>query len=79
MASTALIGKQLNMNVSSRPSANAYYVGAVACYNCHGRQHEKYSLHLNGIRPTGTTGPLQKADKLPELERGAREVHGRGM
>lgn len=58
-----LIGTQLNMNVSSKPGADAFYVGATACYTCHGRQHEKYSLHLNGIRPTGKAGPLQKADK----------------
>jgi hypothetical protein len=38
-------------------------VGATACYTCHGRQHEKYSLHLNGIRVNGQAGPLQKADK----------------
>jgi hypothetical protein len=60
-SATALIGQQLNMAISSRPSASAFYVGASACYTCHGRQHEKYSLHVNGIRPTGKNGPLQKA------------------
>jgi hypothetical protein len=62
-SATALIGQQLNMAISSKPTAGAYYVGASACYACHGRQHEKYSLHLNGIRRTGSAGPLQKADK----------------
>jgi hypothetical protein len=63
MASATLIGHQVNMQVSSKPSDGAYFVGASACYNCHGRQHEKYSLHLNGIRVTGKVGPLQKANK----------------
>jgi hypothetical protein len=64
MSATALIGKQVDMNVSSKPGPNARYVGASVCYVCHGRQHEKYTLHLNGIRVTGKTSPLQKADKL---------------
>jgi len=62
-AATDLIGKQLDMQVSSKPGPKAFYVGASACYTCHGRQHEKYTLHLNGLRPTGKPGPLQKADK----------------
>ncbi|HYU58195.1 MAG TPA: hypothetical protein VEO00_09130 [Actinomycetota bacterium] len=63
LAATTLVGRQLNMQVSSKPGPNAFYVGASVCYTCHGRQHEKYTLHVNGIRPTGKAGALQKGDK----------------
>ena len=63
LAADDLIGRQVNMQVSSKAGADAFYVGASVCYTCHGRQHEKYSLHMNGIRVLGKSGPLQKADK----------------
>jgi len=61
-AGSGIVGRQVNMQVSSKPGAGAFYVGASVCYTCHGRQHEKYTLHLNGIRPMGKAGPLQKAN-----------------
>ena len=63
LSAMTLVGRQVNMQVSSKPGPNAFYVGASVCYTCHGRQHEKYTLHVNGIRPMGKAGALQKADK----------------
>lgn len=62
MAGTTIVGRQVNMEISGKPSARAYYVGASVCYNCHGRQHEKYTLHMNGIRGVGRQGALQKGN-----------------
>ena len=37
-------------------ASDAFYVGASVCYTCHGRQHEKFTLHVNGIRAIGKSG-----------------------
>jgi predicted CXXCH cytochrome family protein len=65
-ASTALVGKRLDLKLSTRPSDTATYVGTTVCLNCHGYTHEKQTLHMNGLRPMGTTGPMQDGRRFPD-------------
>jgi hypothetical protein len=65
----ALLGKQLNIEVSTRPSASAHFVGPSVCLNCHGAVHAKSTLHMNGIRSMGVEGKLQDGDRFPEWYR----------
>jgi hypothetical protein len=62
---TALVGKQLDIVVSTAPSATAEYVGPSVCLTCHGVVHEKQTLHMLGIRKIGQTGPLQDSSRFP--------------
>jgi hypothetical protein len=64
--SADLVGKQLNIEISTRPSAKAEYVGTSVCLNCHGMVHERQTLHMLGIRPMGKTGPLQDSSRFPD-------------
>jgi len=65
VASTELVGKQLNIDVSARPSSKAEYVGTSVCLTCHGVTHEKQTLHMLGIRAMGKTGGLQDSSRYP--------------
>ncbi len=65
---TALVGKQLDVKVSTRPSATAQFVGPSVCLRCHGVVHELQTLHMNGIRVVAERGPLQSAKIFPDAE-----------
>lgn len=65
MASTALVGKRLDVELSTRPSDSAEYVGTSVCLTCHGVTHEKQTLHMLGLRVMGKTGPLQDSRRFP--------------
>ncbi|HYG67431.1 MAG TPA: carboxypeptidase-like regulatory domain-containing protein, partial [Anaeromyxobacteraceae bacterium] len=65
----ALVGKQLNVEVSTRPSPTAHFVGPSVCLNCHGAVHAKSTLHMNGIRVMGSEGRLQDASRFPAFDR----------
>lgn len=60
-----LAGKQVNLTISTRPSAGAVYVGPSVCLNCHGKVHTLATAHMNGLRKPGTLGPLQDATEFP--------------
>jgi hypothetical protein len=53
MAQGEMAGKQLNIEISTQPSAKAEYVGPSVCVNCHGMVHEWQTLHMNGLRKIG--------------------------
>jgi hypothetical protein len=61
----ALVGKQVDLKLSTKPSATAEYVGPSVCLGCHGVAHEKQTLHMLGIRPIGKVGPLQNSNRFP--------------
>lgn len=61
----ALVGKQLNVEVSTRPSSSARFVGPSVCLNCHGAVHVSSTLHMNGIRSMGVEGKLQDGSRFP--------------
>lgn len=64
LQSAAIVGKQLDVKVSTRPSASAEFVGPTVCVNCHGLVHQRQTLHQNGIRPMGFVG----GDRLARFE-----------
>jgi len=66
VASTALVGKQLNIDVSTRPSDKATFVGNSVCINCHGKTHFNTTLHNLGIKPMSGAGPAQDFSKYPD-------------
>jgi hypothetical protein len=59
---TALVGKQLDVKVSTKPSAAAQFVGPSVCVNCHGVVHEAKTLHMNGIKPITADAPERFPD-----------------
>ena len=62
---TELLGAQVDIAVSTRPSNTAEYVGPSVCLNCHGMVHESQTLHMLGIREVGRAGPLQDSSRFP--------------
>lgn len=65
-ASTALVGKQWNIDLSTKPSAKAEYVGTSVCLSCHGVTHQKQTLHALGLRVMGQTGGLQNYSRFAD-------------
>jgi hypothetical protein len=65
---SALVGKQVDIKVSTKPSSSAEFVGPSVCLQCHGVVHEMQTLHMNGIRVVGETGPLQNDSRFPSAE-----------
>ncbi|MCC6747719.1 MAG: hypothetical protein IT371_08690 [Deltaproteobacteria bacterium] len=64
-----LVGKQWNIQISTKPSAKAKYVGPSVCLTCHGVVHELSTLHMLGLRKVGVTGPLQDSSRFPDWNR----------
>jgi hypothetical protein len=61
-----IVGKQLDIKLSTTPSPAANYVGPSVCLNCHGYVHEKQTLHMLGLRKIGQVGPLQDSSRFPD-------------
>jgi predicted CXXCH cytochrome family protein len=60
------VGKQWNIEISTKPSAKAEYVGTSVCLNCHGVTHQKETLHALGLKVMGKTGGLQSYARFPD-------------
>jgi hypothetical protein len=74
MASTDLVGNQLDLRVSSAAPAKAHYVGSGACVSCHGRAHMSETLHRIGIWSPYESGPLQNFEpRFDELYQAIEE------
>lgn len=67
-ARSALVGRQINIEVSTTPSSSATYVGPSVCLTCHGRVHQLATAHMNGLRKIGKTGPLQDSSRFPDWD-----------
>ncbi|HEX9298100.1 MAG TPA: cytochrome c3 family protein [Polyangiaceae bacterium] len=63
--SADLVGKQVDIKVSTRPSDKAEYVGTTACVTCHGIIHQKETLHAIGLRAIGSASKLQDGRRYP--------------
>jgi hypothetical protein len=59
VASTSLVGKQLDIRVSSAAPVDATFVGSGACVSCHGRAHISETMHRIGIWSSYEAGKLQ--------------------
>jgi hypothetical protein len=58
-ASAELVGKRIDIEVSSATPEDAYYVGSGACVSCHGQTHIAETMHRLGIWSTYESGRLQ--------------------
>jgi hypothetical protein len=60
LAASALRNQQLDVEVSTNPSAAATFVGPSACLGCHqDQQHAMATLHSNGIQPIAAAAPAR--------------------
>jgi predicted CXXCH cytochrome family protein len=64
--STALVGTQLDIQVSESPPANAEYVGSGRCVTCHGKTAINKTMHRVGIWSPYESGPLQNINARKE-------------
>lgn len=64
----SLAGAQLDLRVSTTPSAAATYVGSSRCITCHGRHASTATAHFNGLQVPGRRGPLQDTSPWPRFD-----------
>lgn len=57
--STAIVGTQFDLKVSSSAPVDAQYVGSGVCVSCHGRTHISATMHRIGIWSGYESGRLQ--------------------
>lgn len=65
-----LIGMELDIRVSSRPSASATYVGSSTCMGCHGLQSTTRTAHNVGLQAPGFRSILQDVEPWPDFDEG---------
>lgn len=66
----SLVGMQLNIRVSSRPSASATYVGSTTCMGCHGLHSTTRTAHNVGLQVPGVRSLLQDVGPWPDFDKG---------
>lgn len=66
----SLIGMQLDIRVSARPSSRATYVGSSTCMVCHGLQSTTRTPHNVGLQVPGVRSSLQDVEPWPEFDDG---------
>jgi predicted CXXCH cytochrome family protein len=64
----SLIGMQLDIRVSPRPSAAATYVGSSTCMVCHGRHSTTRTAHNVGLQVPGVRSTLQDVEPWPDFD-----------
>ena len=68
--SDSLIGMQMDLVVSSRPSAAATYVGSSTCMVCHGLHSTTRTAHNVGLQVPGMPSLLQDTSPWPDFDDG---------
>jgi predicted CXXCH cytochrome family protein len=66
----SLIGMQMDIRVSSRPSASATYVGSSTCMVCHGLHSTTRTAHNVGLQVPGVRSILQDVEPWPDFDEG---------
>jgi len=66
----SLIGMQMNIFVSSQPSAEATYVGSSTCMVCHGLHSTTATAHNVGLQVPGVRSSLQDVSPWPDFDEG---------
>jgi predicted CXXCH cytochrome family protein len=66
----SLIGMQMNIQVSSQPSAAATYVGSSTCMVCHGLHSTTRTAHGVGLQVPGVRSVLQDIEPWPDFDDG---------
>lgn len=64
----SLIGMQLDIRVSSKPSAAATYVGSSTCMVCHGLHSTTRTAHNVGLQVPGVRSILQDVEPWPNFD-----------
>ena len=76
--SDSLIGMQMDIRVSSQPSASARYLGSSACTACHGLESTTRTAHNVGLQVPGVRSPLQDVEPWPDFDAGLAAFEGSG-
>lgn len=66
----SLVGMQLDIRVSSRPSESASYVGSTTCMACHGLHSTARTAHNVGLQVPGVRSLLQDVGPWPDFDEG---------
>jgi predicted CXXCH cytochrome family protein len=64
----SLVGMQMDLRVSSQPSANATYVGSSTCMVCHGLHNTAATAHNVGLQVPGVRSILQDVSRWPDFD-----------
>lgn len=67
-ARASLVGTRVDLTVSTRPSADARYVGSASCLACHGRHDALGTAHFAGLSVPARRGYLADGSDLPSLD-----------
>jgi len=69
-ATESLIGMQMDIRVSSQPSADATYVGSSTCMVCHGLHTTTRTAHNVGLQVPRVRSSLQDIEPWPDFDEG---------
>ena len=69
-ATESLIGMQMDIRVSSQPSADATYVGSSTCMVCHGLHSTTRTAHNVGLQVPRVRSSLQDIEPWPDFDEG---------
>lgn len=64
----SLIGMQMDIQVSPRPSSNATYVGSSTCMVCHGLHSTTRTAHMVGLQVPRVRSLLQDVEPWPNFD-----------
>ena len=68
-SSTNFLGTTVNVTVSSKPPADATYVGSTRCLTCHSSEAgHKYTAHRLGFSKPKAPGALQDHSNFPDFD-----------
>lgn len=66
--SASLVGMQMDIRVSSQPTASATYVGSSTCMVCHGLHSTTRTAHNVGLQVPGVRSILQDIEPWPDFD-----------
>jgi len=64
----SLVGRRVDLQLSTRPSDRAEFVGSSSCVRCHGRHSTFGTAHFAGLSVPGRRGYLQETDRFPDFD-----------
>jgi len=67
-ARASLVGRRVDLTVSTAPSSHARYVGSASCVGCHGDHGAFASAHFVGLDVPGRRGYLEDTTRWPRFD-----------
>lgn len=67
-ARASLVGRRVDLTVSTRPSTGATYVGSATCTGCHGRHEAFGTAHFVGLNVPSRRGYLEDTSRWPRFD-----------